>query len=203
MAAPDECIANPLTGERIVFRRTAEETGGELLEFDLALRPAGVVAGAPHRHRHTEHFQVSAGRLAGWIAGQGRISAGPGDEVTVPSWRDHFLGNGALATTRARVTVRPAGQFERIFELFFALASGRRPPGHTRLSGARELLRLMAEEGIVVAFVPAGWQRAILGALTGAGPPAEAVESPGPGGRRRQARTASRGTGSPSSARPG
>lgn len=27
-------IENPATGERIVFRRTAEETGGELLEMD-------------------------------------------------------------------------------------------------------------------------------------------------------------------------
>ncbi len=204
VARPGQAISNPLTGERIAFRRTAADTGGELLEFDLELRPGGVVAGAPHRHRHTEHFEVTAGRLAGWIAGEGRVSAGPDEEVTVPSWRDHFLGNGALATTRARVTVRPAGRFERVFEVFFALASGRRPPGQrSRLAAVRELLRLMREEAIVMAGVPSGAQRAVLGVLSGgAGPWAREDAPPGPAPRRRPARSASRGKGSPRSARP-
>lgn len=171
MARPGQAISNPLTGERIVFQRTAAQTDGRRVEFEVALRPGGVIAGGPHRHRHTEDLLVTAGRLAGWIAGVGPVSAGVGEQIAVPAGRDHVLANGALAVTRAQVVVQPAGRFEWVCELAFALASGRRPPGgRSRLGAARELLRLMREEEIVAALVPTSLQRAVLGLLSGAGP---------------------------------
>ena len=39
MAKPGDVIENPVTGERIVFRKTARETNGELLQFELLLKP--------------------------------------------------------------------------------------------------------------------------------------------------------------------
>jgi quercetin dioxygenase-like cupin family protein len=158
MAAPGQAISNPITGEHIVFRRV----GDEELAFDLALRPGGVIAGVPHRHPQTEHFHVTAGRLGGWIAGQRSVSATAGEELTVPAWRDHWLGNGGIGTMRAQVTVRPPGQMASLMEISFALASGRRPPGLGRLEGALEVLRLLREQPVVPSPLPQRLHSALL-----------------------------------------
>ena len=42
MAQPGESIANPVTGERVVFRTTAAESDGALLAMDYCA-PAGYV----------------------------------------------------------------------------------------------------------------------------------------------------------------
>ena len=43
MAYAGQILENPLSGERIVFRKTAADTGGELLVFELFLTPDGHV----------------------------------------------------------------------------------------------------------------------------------------------------------------
>jgi hypothetical protein len=45
MAHAGQVLENSVSGERITFRRTAADTGGELLEFDLELTPDGHVPG--------------------------------------------------------------------------------------------------------------------------------------------------------------
>jgi hypothetical protein len=82
MAHVGQVIENPVSGERIVFRQTAAETGGRLLEFDLFLRPDGKVPGS---HRHSvieERFAVLAGQMR-FRLGIRTATAGPGDVVTV------------------------------------------------------------------------------------------------------------------------
>lgn len=170
MAEPGQAIANPITGERIVFRRTTAQTGGETLELDLALRPGGVIAGVPHRHPQSEHFQVTAGRLAGWIAGEGPVSAIAGEAIMVPAWRDHWLGNGGVGTMRAQVTMRPPGDMEALLEISFALASGRRPPGLGRLGGAFEVLRLLRDHPVVPSPLPTRLHGALLSLPAGLAP---------------------------------
>ena len=49
MAYTGQIVDNPVSGERIIFRRTAADTGGELLEIDLELAPDGHV---PGKHVH-------------------------------------------------------------------------------------------------------------------------------------------------------
>ncbi len=43
MAQTGDVLENPVTGERLVFRRTAAETGGDALEYELVFRPQGFV----------------------------------------------------------------------------------------------------------------------------------------------------------------
>src|SRR4051812_43195773 len=124
MPRPNQRIVNPITGERIVFRRTTRETDGQCLLFEVELRPGGVIAGAPHHHPHEERFHVTQGRLAGWIAGQGTLSKVTGERFTVPSGVDHFICNGALGTTRASVEARPGGDFDRLLETAFEFSHG-------------------------------------------------------------------------------
>jgi hypothetical protein len=49
MAKSGEFIENPAIGDRIVFRKTAQETKGELLEFEMFVQPS---AAGPPLHIH-------------------------------------------------------------------------------------------------------------------------------------------------------
>ena len=46
MAREGDVIENPVSGARIVFRKTARNTNGELLQFDLFFKPH-LIGGAP------------------------------------------------------------------------------------------------------------------------------------------------------------
>jgi hypothetical protein len=48
-----DVIENPVTGERITFVRTSQQTGGALAELDLELTPQALLA-AEHIHRSQE-----------------------------------------------------------------------------------------------------------------------------------------------------
>jgi quercetin dioxygenase-like cupin family protein len=161
-------IVNPITGERIVFRRTTRQTEGDCLLFDVELRPGGVIAGAPHHHPHEERFHVTQGRLAGWIAGEGPISKAAGERFVVPSGVDHLIFNGALGTTRAQVEARPGGDFDRLLETAFDLSQG-------RLGLAGEVARLMRDQRVMVSFVPEALQEALMSAASRAAPRAPAA----------------------------
>ena len=43
MITPGQTLENPVTGERFTFTHTAASTSGELLAFELGLRPGGAV----------------------------------------------------------------------------------------------------------------------------------------------------------------
>jgi hypothetical protein len=43
VAKADHVLENPVTGERLVFRRTAAETRGEVFAYELVFRPQGFV----------------------------------------------------------------------------------------------------------------------------------------------------------------
>jgi quercetin dioxygenase-like cupin family protein len=76
--AAERVIQNPISGERIVIRNSAAETGGRLLVFDLSLPPGGHV---PARHAHPiqeERFTIMQGRMRFSFAGN-IILVNPGE----------------------------------------------------------------------------------------------------------------------------
>ena len=88
--AAERVIHNPISGERIVIRTRAAETGGKLLVFDLSLPPGGHV---PARHAHPiqeERFTVMQGRMRFSFAGN-TILVSPGESVVVPKGQAHLL----------------------------------------------------------------------------------------------------------------
>ena len=125
MAHPGEAIANPGTGERIVFGATRADTGGERLEFDLTLAPLGRVGGVPHKHEPTERFTIRSGRLTVWL-GAARRELRPGESLEVPAGVTHYVCNDGDEAVRASVVVRPAGNLETFLETIFAIAARRR-----------------------------------------------------------------------------
>ncbi len=77
MIRAGDAIENPVTGERIVFRKTSRETNGEAVVIEAYVRPSGFVA-ATHVHPHQEErFQVLRGSV-GFRVGKTKCVAGPG-----------------------------------------------------------------------------------------------------------------------------
>src|ERR671924_494465 len=111
MATAGDVLEIPSLGVSVEFRTTSEQSGGELVEFDVAGRPQGLIA-LPHVHpRQSERHEVLEGRF--WIRhGALERVLGPGEVVeTAPGIEDrHGAADGGAA--RVRVAVRPAPEME-------------------------------------------------------------------------------------------
>src|SRR5215204_1825325 len=165
MAHTGQTLDNPVSGERITFRKTAADTGGELLEIDLELTPDGHVPGKHVHPQQEERFEVLSGTMKfrkRWRT----VVAEAGDVVTVPAGVSHRFENAGDETARVRVQVRPALDMERLFETTVALAH----EGRTTSAGLPKPLDLalfVREFGDEVqgAFPPVWIQRAALAPL--------------------------------------
>ena len=120
-----EMIENPVTGERIRFRRTTAETNGELVAIEVTVQPNGFVAAARVHAYHSERFEILSGAVEFRIAKE-RIIAGEGDVVTVEPGTPHSFRNLGLAEAHFVTELRPALQFERLIKTMFTLAAGGR-----------------------------------------------------------------------------
>jgi quercetin dioxygenase-like cupin family protein len=156
MAYTGQILDNPVSGERIIFRKTAADTDGELLEIDLELAPDGHVPGKHVHPVQEERFEVLSGTMKFKMGRKTRI-AEPGDVVTVPAGQVHAFENGGDETAHVRVEVRPALRMEHLFETAVALAN----EGRTTSKGMPKPLDLalfvreFADE--VQGAFPPGW----------------------------------------------
>jgi quercetin dioxygenase-like cupin family protein len=121
MPADPHVISNPLSGERIVIRRTAAQSEGAVLDWELVLAPGGRV---PSSHAHPEQeecFTVLAGQMRFRVGGR-RVTAGPGEVVRVPRGTVHHFANAGSGPARVAVQSRPALNMEDLLETAAAMA---------------------------------------------------------------------------------
>ena len=170
MVKSGDVLEHPITRERIVFRKTAGDTGGELLQADFYLPPGGFVA-AEHIHpRQEERFEVIAGTLSGRIAGK-ELTGGPGETVVVPAGTPHVWWNSGDAEMHVLVEVRPALRIEVFFETFFGLAQDTKVNPKTGLPNPLQLavtLRAFRNE-LILARPPRLAQMLLFGSLASIG----------------------------------
>jgi quercetin dioxygenase-like cupin family protein len=148
MAKPGDVLEVPSLGVRIEFRRTAEETGGELVEFDLVGRPRGFIT-LPHVHPgQAERHEVIEGSLRMKTGGLERL-LGPGEVVETPAGTPHRHRGGGDGPSRVRVQVRPAAAWEAWLERFAALDRDGQylPGGWPRAVAGAHLLLDFGDEG--------------------------------------------------------
>jgi mannose-6-phosphate isomerase-like protein (cupin superfamily)/uncharacterized protein YndB with AHSA1/START domain len=169
VARAGDILENPATGERLRFLRTAAETDGELLEYELDFVPRGFAA-RDHLHpRQSERHEVLEGRLGLVVAGRSR-ELGPGDAETVPAGTQHRVYPLVDGRVRARFVLRPALESEELLETLFGLARA----GKVGRRGEPNLLRLAVifdefrELGRPIRPSPAV-QRAVFGPIAVAG----------------------------------
>jgi mannose-6-phosphate isomerase-like protein (cupin superfamily) len=121
MIRAGDTIENPVTGERLVFRKTSRETGGQAVVIETFVQPNGFVA-ATHVHpSQEERFEVLRGSV-GFKIGRKKLVAGPGQRLTVPPGTAHNFWNAGEEEAHFVCEVRPALQFESLLETMFALA---------------------------------------------------------------------------------
>ena len=163
MAHAGDTIENPATGERIVFRKTAADTGGELLLFDLFLKPHGFIP-VEHLHaRQEERVEVVAGSLRYRLGGreEGLATA---ESAVLPPGIPHTLWNDSNDEAHLRMEVRPALNVETALETLFGLARD----GKTGKRGMPRPLQgilLAREYELYLARPPVPVQKAVIAVL--------------------------------------
>ncbi len=155
-----DTIENPVTGERMFFRKTSRETNGELVEIEVTVQPNGFVAAAHVHPYQSERFEILAGTVE-FRLGKERITARAGDVVVVEPGTPHRFRNAGDDDVRFVTQVRPALEFERLIETMFGLAAD----GKTNKKGMPNPLRLAVIakahfDDVRLPFPPVWMQRA-------------------------------------------
>jgi len=162
MIVAGQTVENPQTGERLVFSKTARDTGGEYTQFEAFIAPGGHVP-APHKHpAQSERFEITKGTLSLWIDGEA-VEAKAGDVVTIEPGQSHYFSNKTADEVSFKVEVRPALKIESVIETMYGLAAD----GKTNRWGMPNPLRLavIADhhfDTVQLPVVPAWMQRAAL-----------------------------------------
>lgn len=154
-----DMLENPITGERLLFRKTSSDTGGEAVVLETFVKPDGFVAAAHVHPYQEERFEILDGSV-GFMLGGKEFVAGPGEKLTVPVGTPHRFWNAGEEEARFVCEVRPALQFEQLIETMFALASD----GKTNSRGLPNPLRLAVTanatfDTVRLPFPPAWMQR--------------------------------------------
>jgi quercetin dioxygenase-like cupin family protein len=157
---PGDRLENPVTGEVLIFHRTAEETGGESVLVEVIVRPHGFVAAAHVHPFQTERFEVLEGRLGLRVGGK-ELEAGSEDVTVIPPGTPHRFWNAGEEDARFLAEVRPALQFESLIETMFTLAA----QGKTNRKGLPNPLQLAVIarahfDTVRLPFPPVALQRA-------------------------------------------
>jgi mannose-6-phosphate isomerase-like protein (cupin superfamily) len=155
-----DTIENPVTGERLVFRKTSADTNGEAVVVEAFVKPDGAVA-ATHVHpRQDERFEVLGGSVA-FRLGKEELVLGPGQRILVPAGTPHKFWNAGDDEAHFVCEVRPALGFEQLIETMFGLAAD----GKVNRKGMPNPVRLavIADhhfDDVRLPFPPAWMQRA-------------------------------------------
>ena len=132
MAYAGKTIESPDT--RLVFEKTAKDTGGKLLRFRQFVRADHAPVPAHVHGRQEERFVVLSGRMGVRSGGRERVLEA-GEEAVVPPGVPHTFWNASPdgEVLHQAVELRPALDSERFFETVFGLqrdgklVEGRRP----------------------------------------------------------------------------
>lgn len=143
MVQAGDALENPVSGQRLILRKTARDTGGELLELESVYTKASPSRPPPHYHpRQEERFEVLSSEVHTQISGEERTFR-EGDVFVIPPRTPHTMW-AEEAGVRVNWQTRPALKTEAFFETLWGLARD----GKVNDRGVPNLLRaaLIARE---------------------------------------------------------
>jgi quercetin dioxygenase-like cupin family protein len=166
MARSGEVVENPMIGDRVTWRKTAQETHGELLQYELVVWPAAKGPLAHIHPRQEERFEVLSGTLRARV-GDGEQTLSAGQSLAVAPGTPHTWWNDGHEEAHVLVEFRPALHFETILETGYGLARD----GKTNEKGVPNPLQLGVmfneyQDEIYLAALPIAVQK-VLWALLG------------------------------------
>lgn len=118
MAKAGDVIVNG--EERILFRQTAVETNGELLEIEVTYKPRSKRPPEHYHPQQEERFELLSGILAAKIGDQ-EFRFEPGDQFVVPPGTPHWMHNISDEPARLIWQTRPALKTGSFFETIWSL----------------------------------------------------------------------------------
>jgi len=162
---PGDTLEAPALGMRLEFRRTAAETDGALLEYDVIGNPRGFPAQSHVHPSQTESHEVISGALRVTMGGESRV-LGPGESILIPAGTEHRHYADGEAEGHVRVELRPALKTAELLERLAELdAAGQiTARGYLKPVAAARLLTDFPHEGRA-ARPPAGIQQAVARAV--------------------------------------
>src|SRR5829696_8636391 len=166
MAKAGDTLEHLVTGERIVFLKTARDTNNELLQLDFFMKGGGFVA-AEHVHPYQEErFKVLAGTLRFRVRGQER-DVGAVETIVVPAGTPHVWWNAGEEEAHLILKFRPALRTETLFETVFGLAQDGKVNSKNGLPNPLQLAVIVREyeNEIYLARPPLFVQRVLFGLL--------------------------------------
>ncbi len=169
MAKSGEVLDNPVTGQRIIFRRTSGDTAGGLLEVESVYTTPSPSRPPAHYHPSQEEiFRVLAGELHVVTDGRQRVLK-KGETLVIVEGARHQMW-AEEAGVRVNWQTRPALKTEAFFETVYGLAS----KGKTNEKGAPNLLQAAViaraySDEFRLASPPWAVQRLLFAALAPAG----------------------------------
>jgi quercetin dioxygenase-like cupin family protein len=132
-----DALENPVSGQHLIVRNTARDTGGELLEVEAVYtKPTPSRPPVHHHPRQEERFKVLDGKLNVLVDGQERTLE-EGEVLTVAPGVPHQMW-AAEAGARVNWQTRPALKTEAFFETIWGLAKD----GKVNDKGVPSLLRV-------------------------------------------------------------
>jgi mannose-6-phosphate isomerase-like protein (cupin superfamily) len=115
-------IESPPTGERLIFRSTADSSDGELFQAELIMQAGPYVVKSHVHPSQEESFVVLEGSF-GWKIGKETGVAGPGETLVCPVRVPHSQWNAGDGPLRVYYEHRPAlTSAEIFFETYFGLS---------------------------------------------------------------------------------
>src|SRR5918992_38006 len=148
MVKPGDVLEAAPLGVRLEIRRTAADTGGELVEFDVVGRARGFIT-QPHKHaKQAERHEVIEGAMRLVIDGREHL-LGPGDAIEVPRGATHRQVPAGAGAGHVRVQLRPAANSEAFLERLADIAGDGQYNrwGYPKPRAAARLLADFRDEG--------------------------------------------------------
>jgi quercetin dioxygenase-like cupin family protein len=124
-------------GYGLIFRKTAGETNGELLEMDAFYRPATEAPPLHYHPRQAEHFEVLSGEFR-VIRRNEAFTYRAGEAFDIPAAVPHAMYNVAAEKGHLRWQTRPALNSEAFFEVTWSMQRDEQ----SQARGLKEILHL-------------------------------------------------------------
>ena len=159
-------IENPLTGERVTFLATAEDTDGEYVRIrnETSAGAQGVVM---HYHlAYTEAFEVLEGTLDVCVGTKDdHLVLAEGESVFVPLNTAHRFWNSSAERAAFEVEIRPARNFEKALRAHFGLVEEGKTNEKAIPKNIFELALIYELSESYIVGMPLFLQKGIFGAL--------------------------------------
>ncbi len=159
-------IENPLSGERVTFLATAEETDGEYVRIRNETY-AGAQGVVMHYHlAYTEAFEVLEGSLDVCVGTEeNHLVLTEGESVFVALNTAHRFWNSSTEPVVFEVEIRPARNFEKSLRAAFGLAEDGKTNDEGVPKNLFELALIYELSESYIVGMPLSVQRGIFGAL--------------------------------------